>query len=56
MRVVAGVGVGFGFYFFTRITYALGMSSTLPVFLAAWSPVVVTLLIALAILFHQEDG
>jgi lipopolysaccharide export system permease protein len=56
LRVVAGVGVGFGFYFFTRITYALGMSSTLPVFLAAWSPVVVTLLIALAVLFHQEDG
>lgn len=55
-RVVAGVGVGFGFYFFTRITYALGMSSTLPVFLAAWSPVVVTLLVALAVLFHQEDG
>lgn len=55
-RVVAGVGVGFGFYFFTRITYALGISSSLPVFLAAWSPVVVTMLIALAVLFHQEDG
>lgn len=56
VRVVAGVGIGFGFYFFTRITYALGVSSSLPVFLAAWSPVVVTLLIALTVLFHQEDG
>ncbi|SBW02732.1 putative permease [uncultured Alphaproteobacteria bacterium] len=55
-RVVAGVGVGFGFYFFTRVTYALGISSSLPVFLAAWSPVVVTLLISLAVVFHQEDG
>jgi len=56
MRVISGVGVGFVFYFFTRITYALGLSNTLPVFLSAWSPVAVTLLISLAVLFHQEDG
>jgi len=55
-RVVSGVGVGFIFYFFTRITYALGLSNSLPLFLSAWSPVVVTLLLSLTILFHQEDG
>jgi len=55
-RMVIGVGVGFAFYFFTRITFALGLSNSLPVFLAAWSPVVITLLVAVAILFHQEDG
>ncbi len=56
VRIVAGVGAGFLFYFFTRLTYALGLSNTLPVFLAAWSPVVVALLLSLAVLFHQEDG
>ncbi|MBN2751446.1 MAG: LPS export ABC transporter permease LptG [Rhodospirillaceae bacterium] len=56
VRIIAGVGVGFAFYFFTRITYALGLTNTLPVFLSAWSPVVVTLLTSLTVLFHQEDG
>ena len=55
-RIVTGVGVGFVFYFFTRLTYALGLSNTLPVFLAAWSPVAVALLISLTALLHQEDG
>ncbi len=55
-RVVAGVGAGFLFYFFTRLTYAFGLSNTLPLFLAAWSPVAVALLLSLAVLLHQEDG
>jgi lipopolysaccharide export system permease protein len=55
-RVIAGVGTGFVFYFMTRITYALGLSDSLPLFLAAWSPVIVTLLLSLTILLHQEDG
>jgi lipopolysaccharide export system permease protein len=56
LRIVTGVGTGFLFYFFTRLTYALGLSNTLPVFLAAWSPVAVALLLSLAVLLHQEDG
>ena len=53
---VAGLGTGFVFYFFSRFTYALGLSSTLPLILAAWAPTAVALLLGLAYLFHREDG
>lgn len=56
MRGLAGLGVGFLFYFFNRFTYALGLSATLPIVLAAWAPTVITMLLGLGYLFHREDG
>ena len=56
MRGLAGLGVGFLFYFFNRFTYALGLSATLPIALAAWAPTVITMLLGLGYLFHREDG
>jgi lipopolysaccharide export system permease protein len=56
IRGVAGLGAGFLFYFFNRFTYALGLSSTLPLLLAAWAPTVVAALVSLAYLLHREDG
>jgi len=55
-RGIAGVGTGFLFYFFSRFTYALGLSATLPIALAAWAPSAVAGLLGLAYLFHREDG
>jgi len=55
-RGVAGLGTGFLFYFFNRFTYTLGLSSTLPLFLAAWAPTTVASLLGLAYLLHREDG
>jgi lipopolysaccharide export system permease protein len=55
-RGIAGVGTGFLFYFFSRFTFALGLSATLPVVLAAWAPTAVAGLLGLAWLFHREDG
>lgn len=55
-RIGGGVLSGFLFYFFSKIIYALGASTTLPLSLAAWSPAVVTLLVGIATLFHLEDG
>jgi lipopolysaccharide export system permease protein len=55
-RAVAGVATGFLFYFFSRFTYALGLSATLPLGLAAWAPTAVAGLLGLAYLFHLEDG
>ena len=55
-RVAAATGSGFVLYFFTRVVYALGVSATLPVSMAAWSPAVVVSLIGLGALFHLEDG
>jgi len=56
VRLIGGVVSGFVFYFFSKVVYALGLSATLPVVLAAWTPATVTGLVGLAVLFHLEDG
>lgn len=55
-RVVGGVSAGFLLYFFTRLTFALGLSATLPLWLAVWSPTLITVLLGTATLLHMEDG
>jgi len=55
-RGLAGLGAGFMLYFFSRLTYALGLSSILPLPLAAWAPTAVAGLLGLTYLFHREDG
>lgn len=54
--VVAGVITGFIFYFLTNLIYAMGGAGSLPVFLAAWAPSLIVLMIASAALLHLEDG
>ncbi len=56
MRGTAGIAAGFLLYFFSRFTYALGLSATLPLVLAAWAPAAVAGLLGLTYLFHREDG
>ncbi|MBM3733275.1 MAG: LPS export ABC transporter permease LptG [Acidimicrobiia bacterium] len=55
---IVGLGVltGFLVYFFSDISLALGLSSGVPVVLAAWSPSGVAGLIGAALLLHLEDG
>lgn len=55
-RGLAGLGAGFMLYFFSRLTYALGLSSILPIPLAAWAPTTFAALLGLTYLFHREDG
>lgn len=55
-RFALATASGFGIYFLGRVTYALGQSETLPSFLAAWAPPLITLFLALFLLFHLEDG
>ncbi len=47
---------GFGVYFFSDLTRALGQSGILPVLLAATAPALAAILIGMALVFHQEDG
>lgn len=57
LRMVGGgVLVGFVFYFSTYLVYNLGLSTLIPVSLAAWAPAVVTSLLGIATLLHMEDG
>jgi lipopolysaccharide export system permease protein len=55
-RVAAGVAAGFSVYFFSKLVYAFGLSSTLPQSLAAWTPAVFATLVGTGGLFHLEDG
>ncbi len=54
--ICGGVLAGFLLYFFSDFVYALGLSSTIPVVLAAWTPPGVAILLGMSMLFHLEDG
>jgi lipopolysaccharide export system permease protein len=49
---------GFGVYFFSEMTRALGQSPStpMPTWLAATAPAAAAILIGMALVFHQEDG
>ena len=42
--------------FLSDVVYALGVSSKLPVIMAAWSPALITSFLGIAVLLHLEDG
>ena len=54
--IVAGVLTGFLIYVLSNIVFALGLSSKVPVVMAAWTPAVVSLMLGGASLLHLEDG
>lgn len=54
--IAGGVLTGFVLYFFSDIVFALGLSDSIPVTLAAWTPSGVATLLGLATLLHLEDG
>lgn len=56
MLVVAGVGFGFLLFFLSDVVQALGMSATIPVVLAAWTPATFAGMVGGAVLLHLEDG
>ena len=56
LMIGGGVLTAFSLFFFSDIVFALGLSSTIPVALAAWTPTGVSLLIGAALLLHLEDG
>ncbi|MCK4712078.1 MAG: LPS export ABC transporter permease LptG [Marinosulfonomonas sp.] len=54
--VLAAVLVGFTLFFIRNFAQVLGENGQLPVYLAAWSPPIAAILMALALILHQEDG
>ncbi len=54
--ITAGVFTGFILYFFSDVVFALGLSDSIPVTLAAWAPSGVASMLGLAMLLHLEDG
>ncbi len=47
---------GFGYFFLSDVTSALGASGAVPVMLAGWAPPFAAVLLALGLLLHLEDG
>lgn len=56
MMALGCVISGFGFFFLSDVTNALGASGSIPVVVAAWAPPVSAVLFALGLLLHIEDG
>ncbi len=54
--ILAGVLTGFLLYFISNFVFALGLSSRIPVILAAWTPAGISMLLGIAMLLHLEDG
>ena len=55
-KVLMVVGGGFLLYFVSRVTNVLGLSGSLPYFLAAWGPSLICIPLCLSALLHLEDG
>ncbi|WP_420348695.1 LPS export ABC transporter permease LptG [Pelagibius sp.] len=54
--IMAGLLIGFLLYFMSNFVFAIGLSGTIPVVLAAWTPAGVSLMLGVAMLLHLEDG
>lgn len=56
VAVLMAVLLGFGLYFIRSFAQILGENGQIPVLLAAWAPPVASVLLALGLLLHVEDG
>lgn len=54
--VLIGVFLGFFVFFMSSFLHALGASGQIPVFLAAWSPALITSLLGVSVIMNLEDG
>ncbi len=54
--IVLGLALGVGLFVLIDVAAALGTGSRIPIWVAAWSPVLIAMLLAGAMLFHLEDG
>ena len=52
----AGVICSFLLYFMSDVIHAMGLSANLPAIMAAWSPAALAAMLAMAMVFHLEDG
>jgi lipopolysaccharide export system permease protein len=56
LLIASGIFFSFFVFFLSDIVLALGLSSVIPPFLAALTPVAVTSLVGVSVLLHIEDG
>lgn len=56
VAVLAAVMLGFGLYYVRNFAQILGENGQLPTVIAAWTPPIASILLALGLLLHMEDG
>ena len=56
IAVLSAILLGFSLYYIRNFAQILGENGQVPVFLAAWAPPVASVMLALGILLHKEDG
>lgn len=56
VMIVLAVLAGFSLYFIKDFSESLGASGNIPLLVAAWTPPVAAILLALGLLLHLEDG
>lgn len=56
MLFALGIFVGYVIYFLSDLVSALGLSGSIPVLMAAWMPVLISMLFGFVLLLHLEDG
>lgn len=56
VMLTGGVLTGFVVFVVTDVIRTLGLSGTIPVLLAAWSPAVIAVMLGVTVLLHLEDG
>ena len=54
--IVTGMVCGFTLFILMDVVSALGAASRIPIWLSAWSPIIIAMLLGSAMLFHLEDG
>lgn len=56
LAVLAAVLLGFALYYIRSFSQILGENGQVPILLAAWAPPVASVLLAMGLLLHMEDG
>lgn len=56
IAVLTSIMLGFGLYYIRNFAQILGENGQIPIMLAAWAPPVASVLLALGLLLHMEDG
>lgn len=56
LMIALGIGTGFFVFFMESMLYAFGTSQKISVYLAAWTPAIVSALLGVTALLHLEDG